>query len=107
MSVYGSRHGPDRSTPAFSPQAVSPHEALVVLADILNHRDHHFWPGNLNFDRAIAPFRDRLVGHRQITDAYLLGLAIHKRGTLVTLDRGIAALLPQHHPGRPPLEIIH
>jgi uncharacterized protein len=95
------------STPAFSREAVSPHEALVVLADAISHRHHEFWSGTLGLDRAIAPFRDRVVGHRQVTDAYLLGMAIHKGGTLVTLDRGIAALLPQHHPGRPPLEIIH
>jgi uncharacterized protein len=33
-----------------------------------------------------------LQGHRQITDAYLLGLAIHNRGKLATLDRGILQL---------------
>ena len=29
-----------------------------------------------------------------MTDAYLLGLALRKRGRLATLDRGILALLP-------------
>jgi predicted nucleic acid-binding protein len=30
-------------------------------------------------------------GHQQITDAYLLALAIHHRGKLATLDQGIRA----------------
>jgi predicted nucleic acid-binding protein len=33
-----------------------------------------------------------MQGHRQITDAYLLGLAIHNKGKLATLDRGIRHL---------------
>jgi hypothetical protein len=39
-------------------------------------------------------FRDRIIGHQQITDAYLLGLAIRKKARLVTFDKAIAALLP-------------
>jgi predicted nucleic acid-binding protein len=35
-----------------------------------------------------------LTGHQQITDAYLIALAIHNRGKLATLDRGIAQLAP-------------
>jgi predicted nucleic acid-binding protein len=33
-----------------------------------------------------------MQGYRQITDAYLLGLAIHNKGKLATLDRGIRHL---------------
>lgn len=39
-----------------------------------------------------APLSPRIFGHQQITDAYLLGLAIANRGTLVTLDRAFLAL---------------
>ena len=35
---------------------------------------------------------NKLSGPGQLTDAYLLGLAIAKGGTLVTLDRGILHL---------------
>jgi toxin-antitoxin system PIN domain toxin len=94
------------SNPAFSPQAVSPHEASAVLADLTARHRYKFWPGTLTLDRATAPLKDRIVGHKQITDAYLLGLAIHKGGTLATFDQAIAALLPQSHPGRTSLEII-
>ena len=35
-----------------------------------------------------------VVGHRQVTDAYLLALAKTHGGKLATFDRGVAALLP-------------
>lgn len=31
----------------------------------------------------------RIFGHQQVTDAYLLGLAIKEEGALVTFDKGI------------------
>jgi hypothetical protein len=34
-----------------------------------------------------APFADRIFGHQQVTEAYLLGLAIQQDGVLVTFDR--------------------
>jgi hypothetical protein len=40
-----------------------------------------------------TPF-DHLVGFRQVTDAHLLTLAIHRGGRLATFDRGIAELVP-------------
>ena len=36
-----------------------------------------------------ASFAARITGHQQVTDAYLLGLAIKEDGVLVTFDRGI------------------
>jgi predicted nucleic acid-binding protein len=40
-----------------------------------------------------------LSGHRQITDAYLLSLAISHKGRLVSFDAGITALVPEQHRG--------
>jgi len=39
-----------------------------------------------------APLMPRLQGHRQISDALLLGLAIKNDAVLVTLDRGFESL---------------
>jgi uncharacterized protein len=36
-----------------------------------------------------APFIWRLHGHKQVTDAYLLGFALHENAVLVTLDTRI------------------
>ena len=40
----------------------------------------------------VQPLAPRLLGHRQVTDALLLGLAIRNQAILVTLDRAIQAL---------------
>jgi hypothetical protein len=37
---------------------------------------------------------ERLSGHQQVTDAYLLGMARHKKGKLGTMDRAVVELLP-------------
>lgn len=50
---------------------------------------HQFWPGDLDY----ASVRwDGVLGHRQVTDAYLAALARKHGGRLATLDRGLAAL---------------
>src|SRR5690242_1005480 len=82
------------SNPAFSSDAVSPEEAVSVLAANLQHRSHQFWADGIGIEEATQAFRHRVVGHQQITDAYLLGLAAHHKGKLATLDRSVAALLP-------------
>jgi toxin-antitoxin system PIN domain toxin len=81
------------SNPAFSPDAVSPTEAAGLLASNLKHPDHLFWPDEITLTQAIQPFSARLAGHQQVTDAYLLGLAMHRKGKLATMDHAVAALL--------------
>ena len=88
------------SNPAFSPNALTPGDSLALLQANLGHPAHRFWADELSLDRALEPFVHRLVGHQQVTDAYLLGLAIHRKGKLVTLDRAVRALLPDKSPER-------
>jgi len=94
------------SNPAFSPHAVTPQEAIDLLTTNLRNRFHRFWSDDLPLTEALAFFRERLVGHRQVTDAYLLGLAMHKKGKLATLDRGILALLAPDSAERSRVELI-
>jgi toxin-antitoxin system PIN domain toxin len=79
------------SNPAFSPRAVSPKEALDSLAANARHPGHQFWPDDIPLTEGLVSLQGRITGHQQITDGYLLGLAVHHRGKLATLDRGIAA----------------
>jgi uncharacterized protein len=83
------------SNPAFSPNALTPADALALLRANLQHSAHRFWPDEISLIDALERFSKRLSGHRQVTDAYLLGLAIHKKGKFVTMDRGVQALLPE------------
>ena len=54
----------------------------------------------------MAAFEGKLAGYRQVTDAYLLGLAMHNEGKLATLDRAILSLLPADSAGGGPVEIV-
>jgi toxin-antitoxin system PIN domain toxin len=80
------------SNPAFSPNAVSVSDAIGLLKNNVEHPFHRFWRDDVGFVEAATLFTERIVGHRQITDAYLLGLAVHKKGKLLTLDRAMRSL---------------
>jgi uncharacterized protein len=77
-----------------------------VLSSNLTHRFHKFWSADLALADAVEDFRDKLVGHQQVTDAYLLALAIHNNGKLATLDRAVLALLASGSPQRDRVELI-
>jgi hypothetical protein len=94
------------SNPAFSRDAVTPREAITLLTANLKHRYHRSWGDEIGLGEAVEPFQGRLVGHRQVSDAYLLGLAIHKKGKLATMDQAVLALLPPDSPHRDRVEII-
>lgn len=85
------------SNPALSTDAPSVLEAMELLHLNLAHPGHEFWPDDLGLKEAIAQSGAQLQGHKQITDAYLLGLAIRRKGQLATLDRSLSALLPREH----------
>ena len=76
----------------FHENSVRLSEAFQLLTEITQRPGHRFWPMDISFFEAVRAFRERLVGHRQVTDAYLLGLAIRNKGRLVTLERGIETL---------------
>ena len=63
--------------------------ARDVVAAVGSVQRHEFWPDD-------APFNDvelaGIIGHRQVTDAYLAQLARSRQAQLVTLDRGLAEL---------------
>lgn len=86
------------ANPAFSPDAPTLAEASARLERHLTHPGHQFWPADLQAPEVWRFFANRLHGHRQVTDAYLLGLAIHHNGVLATRDRGIRSLLPAGSP---------
>jgi toxin-antitoxin system PIN domain toxin len=64
---------------------------LATLADHLGRfcRDerHEFWPDAVSiYDDSLFDVSS-LHGHRQLTDVYLLGLAVRRGGRLITFDR--------------------
>jgi toxin-antitoxin system PIN domain toxin len=61
---------------------------LEFLAALVHHEGHEFWPDDVAYSSAMLR---GVVGHRQVTDAYLAALARHRRGRLATLDAGLVA----------------
>jgi hypothetical protein len=66
--------------------------ATSILAELAKLPGYRFWPVSVGWAALAAPFTERIFGHQQITDAYLLGLAVKEDGILVTLDKAILYL---------------
>jgi hypothetical protein len=76
------------SNPAYPTIEATPAEVISRLQDLCSNPHHEFWPDDLSLlGNAFRPAS--IASHQKITDAYLLALAIHKRGQLVTFDRSI------------------
>lgn len=94
------------SNPKFIDGAVTPSQAVELLAEVTKRTRHEFWADDLSIaETAVIPW-PHVVGHRQVTDAYLLGLAQSHGGKLATLDGGVSALLPDAKEQRALLEFV-
>jgi toxin-antitoxin system PIN domain toxin len=75
------------SNPAYSGSARPPAEMARRLAAFRESGNHLFWPDHASLcDGKLFRLE---VGHRQLTDVYLLGLARKHSGLLATFDRSI------------------
>ncbi len=63
-------------------------EAIGVVEAWTSHTRHVFWPDDAPYD---ATTMRGVLGHRQVTDAYLAARARAFGGRLATLDAGLAA----------------
>lgn len=59
------------------------------LIEATSHKLHEFWPDAVSLLDAPVLDASRVHGPRQVTDLYLLALAVSRRGRLVTFDRSI------------------
>jgi toxin-antitoxin system PIN domain toxin len=64
-------------------------DALTVLNDVVRRDEHEFWPDDIAYPDVNVR---RVIGHRQVTDAYLAALARARGGRVATFDRGLAAV---------------
>lgn len=67
-------------------------EATAVLARMAQEPGYHYLPIAADWQTLCSPFFTRLYGTKQVTDAYLLGLALRERLILVTMDKAIMHL---------------
>ena len=64
-------------------------DAVGVLREQIEEPDHEFWPDDISITDDALFDRAHILGPNQITDVYLLGLAVKNGGRLVTFDRGL------------------
>ena len=84
--------------PAVVSEVVGLATILSILRAFKNLGGHEFWADDLETPSVFSSIT-RPLGHRQITDAYLLSLAKHHQGRLVTFDKGLRALQDGEIPG--------
>ncbi len=75
---------------------------LAILREFCSDPAHNFWPEDVSIRDLIQPAT--IITHAQITDVFLLGLAVRRKGTLATLDRRLPAAAILH--GADALELI-
>lgn len=70
----------------------SAHAAAEVLHTVHRMPQCEFWADSLSYRNVDL---GHVRGHRQVTDAYLAGLAASRGGVLATLHEALAAQLPE------------
>jgi uncharacterized protein len=63
-----------------------------VLTSLAAHPKVMFWSDDLSYEHADL---SAVRGHRQVTDAYLAGLAASRQARLATFDKALAATYPK------------
>ena len=77
--------------PGYSTYGPAGFEAVrTQLVQLCKDTDHEFWPCDVTLRDDSKIDWSRIMGHNQITDAYLLALAVEHDGTLATLDHRVA-----------------
>ena len=71
------------------PNPVPLAEALAMLSHSCSHASHAFWSDDISLLDATRLHHSRMHGHRQLTDLYLLALAVEHKGRFVTFDAQI------------------
>ena len=75
---------------------------LAILRQLCEAPGHQFWTDDISIRQILEA--DAIITHAQITDIYLLGLAVHRNGKLATLDQRIPSQAVRR--GRKALELI-
>ena len=76
------------SQPSY-PQPAPLSALLAMFRRSFADPSHAFWPDDISLVDTREFDSQRIHGHRQVTDVYLLGLAVAHAGRLVTLDARI------------------
>lgn len=76
------------SNPSY-PNALPVQAVMKRLADACEEDVHEFWSDEVSLLNPNVVDSTRIHGPRQLTDIYLLALAVEQEGRLVTFDTGV------------------
>ena len=82
LRILGQPRYPNSPGP---PAVVAP-----LVAELIRHPQHQFWPDSLSLLGQSSVDVSRLLDASQLTDTYLLALAVHHGGRLVSFDRRLS-----------------
>lgn len=71
------------------PNALPVRAVIERLAEGAASGFHEFWPDDISLLDAAVADPDRIHGPKQLTDLYLLALAVRQGGRFVTFDRAV------------------
>ena len=80
------------SNPAYTPDSgppFAPADLIARLRTFAEATNHEFWPDEISLLDDSIFVMERIHGSRQLTDIYLLGLAMRHTARLATFDKGI------------------
>jgi len=78
------------SNPAYPGYRTTIEDGVARLRSFCSNPEHVYWNDSVSV-RAADRFRwNRVQGHRQLTDVYLLALAVANDGRLATFDSSIS-----------------
>lgn len=77
------------SNPTYSGRRTTVQDAVDRLTAFRASGDHEFWPDSVSLCQEGLFLFPHILGHRQLTDVYLLALAVRHGGRLATFDQRI------------------
>jgi toxin-antitoxin system PIN domain toxin len=80
------------SNPAVNQGTLTPLRVTEVLEENLRRPGHRFWAMDLNWPEAARLSGIGVESYQQVTDIYLIGLAVKNKGRLVTFDKALGKL---------------
>jgi toxin-antitoxin system PIN domain toxin len=91
------------SNPSYPGNQTSIEDAIRSLRTFRASGEHVFWPDDVSLVDESLVLSEHLQGYRQLTDVYLLTLAVSKEGRFATFDLGVS---PVPVKGATPMQIV-
>ena len=75
---------------------MSMEQITAMLGRLKEQPGYHYQPVSADWQELTKPFSKRVHGHNQVTDAYLLGVAVREGLVLTTFDKAVVHLAGEH-----------